>query len=101
MEWISILAIVFSIILIGFLSGIELIFLSANKLSLELNKKKGTFSGKTWGGFSEKPTKFISTILVSLTFLMIIYGLLIGDFLFPVWEWIEKKLPAAANSYVK
>jgi putative hemolysin len=101
MEWISILAIVFSIILIGFLSGIELVFLSANKLSLELNKKKGTFSGKTWGGFSERPTKFISTILVSLTFLMIIYGLLIGDFLFPVWEWIEKKLPAAANSYVK
>jgi len=92
MDWIALLAIFISLIFIGFLSGIEIAFISANKLSIELSKKQGTPSGKTWGEFSDKPTKFIGTILVGINFLLVIYGLLIGDMLFPVWEWIKKMM---------
>ncbi len=90
MDWIALLAIFISLIFIGFLSGIEIAFISANKLSIELKKKQGTPSGKTWGNFSDHPTRFIGTILVGINFLLVIYGLLIGDMLFPVWEWIKK-----------
>jgi putative hemolysin len=92
MDWIALIAIFISLIFIGFLSGIEIAFISANKLSIELSKKQGTASGKTWGQFSDNPTKFIGTILVGINFLLVIYGLLIGDMLFPVWEWIKKMM---------
>jgi CBS domain containing-hemolysin-like protein len=105
MDWIALLAIFISLIFIGFLSGIEIAFISANKLSIELSKKQGTASGKTWGEFSDKPTKFIGTILVGINFLLVIYGLLIGDMLFPVWEWIKKMMQGVVHpdyiDYVK
>ena len=92
MDWIALFAILISLIFIGFLSGIEIAFISANKLSIELSKKQGKASGKTWGQFSDNPTKFIGTILVGINFLLVIYGLLIGDMLFPVWEWIKQMM---------
>jgi CBS domain containing-hemolysin-like protein len=101
MDWIALLAIFVSLILIGFLSGLEIAFVSANKLSIELNKKQGTSSGRTWGAFSDHPTRFIGTILVGLNIVLVIYGLLIGDMLYPVWKWIEVKLPASAADYLK
>lgn len=101
MDWISLFAIFFSLLLIGFLSGIEIAFISANKLSLELKKKQKTISGKTWGKFSDHPTKFIGTILVGLNILLVVYGLLIGKMLSPVWKWIEIHLPQSASGYVE
>ncbi len=101
MDWISLLAIFISLILIGFLSGIEIAFISANKFSIELNKKQGTFSGKTWGRLSVNPTRFIGTVLVGLNVVLVIYGLLIGDMIDPVWKWIEGKLPTSAIDYLK
>ena len=101
MEWIALVSIVIALILIGLLSGIEIAFVSANKLSIELKKKQGTNSGITWGSFSDKPTRFIGALLFSLNVLLVVYGLLIGDFLYPVWKWFEGKLPASATDYVK
>ncbi len=100
MDWIALFSLFFSLILIGFLSGLEIAFISANKLSIELNKKQGTISGKTWGYFSEHPTKFIGTVLVGLNIILVIYGLLIGDMLYPIWKWIENKLPSNASGYL-
>lgn len=100
---ISVLLIIFfsSIILICFFAGIEIAFASANKLSIELSKKQGTYSGKTWGSFAEHPTRFIGTILVAINFMLVIYGLLVGEMLSPIWNWIESHLPLSAANYVK
>lgn len=100
-DWISLLAIFTSLLIIAFLSGLEIAFVSANKLSIELNKKKGTSAGKTWSAFSDHPTRFIGTILVGVNIVLVIYGLLIGDMLTPIWKWVESHLPAAAANYVK
>ena len=54
-------AIVASLILVGFFSGYEFGFVSANRLSLELKKKKGNSSGKIIANFLETPTQFIGT----------------------------------------
>lgn len=100
MDWIAILALFVALILVGFFSGIEIAFLSANKLSIELNKKQGTSSGKTWGRYSDQPTRFIGTILVGLTIATVIYGLLVGFLLTPWWDWIASKLPSSSKNYV-
>ncbi len=96
----AILAILISLIIIGFFSGLEIAFISANKLSLELNKKQGTYSGKIWGHFADHPTKFIGTTLVILNVVLVIYGLLIGEVLYPIWLWIERHLPASSANYL-
>jgi len=101
MDWIALLAIFASLILIGFFSGIEIAFVSANKLSIELNKKQGTPSGRTWGAFADNPTKFIGTTLVAVNIVMVIYGLLVGDMLFPIWKGIKERLPASSAAYVE
>ena len=101
MDWIALLAIFAALALIGFFSGIEIAFISANKLSIELNKKQGTYSGKTWGAFAERPAKFIGTTLMAVNIVMVVYGLLVGDMLFPIWKWIETRLPESSAAYVK
>ena len=100
MDWIALLAIFAALTLIGFFSGIEIAFVSANKLSIELNKKQGTSSGKTWGEFADRPTKFIGTTLVALNIVIVIYGLLVGGMLSPLWEWVKIKLPSSAAGYI-
>lgn len=90
-----------SIFLICFFAGIEIVFASANKLSIELSKKQGTYSGKTWGNFAEHPTRFIGTILVAINFVLVVYGLLVGTMLTPIWNWIELQIPLAAANFVK
>ncbi len=87
MDWISIIAIVVSLILIGFFAGIEIAFVSANKLSIELRKKQGTYPGRTWAAFMEKPARFIGTSLVALNILTVIYGLLWSNILNSVWKY--------------
>jgi len=89
-----------AIILICFFAGIEIAFISANKLSIELSKKQGTYSGKTWGDFSDHPTKFIGTILVAINIVLVVYGLLVGEMLTPIWDIIKHNLPQSAENYV-
>ena len=101
MDLTALLAIIISIIFIGFFSGVEIAFISANKLSIELSKKQGTYSGRIWGQFTENPTRFIGTILIAFNIVLVIYGLLIGELLSPIWQRIEARLPISAADYVK
>ncbi len=101
MDWITPVAIIASLLLIGFFAGIEIAFISANKLSIELNRKQGTHSGKVWGYFSDRPARFIGTTLVGINIVFVIYGLLVVDMLFPIWHWIELKLPKNLTESVK
>ena len=101
MDWMALIAIIASLLLIGFFSGIEIAFISANKLSVELNRKQGTYSGKIWGAYSDKPTRFIGTTLVGVNIVLVIYGLLIGSMLSPVWNWIAAQLSPSLSGYVK
>jgi len=76
-----IFAIVASEILIGFFSGYEIGFVSANRLSLELKKKQGSRSGKIIAGFLEAPTQFIGTCLIGLNISLVVFGILFEELL--------------------
>ena len=86
MDWIALFAILISLLLIGFFSGVEMAFVSANKLSVELRKKKGTYSGKIWGEYADNPARFIGTTLIAFNIILVIYGLFWSSFMSGVWH---------------
>lgn len=96
----ALIAILISLLFIGFFAGIEIAFVSANKLSLELKKKQGTYSGKIWGNFAEHPARFIGTMLVVVNILLVVYGLLIDQLLAPLWDQLRERLSPSLAKYV-
>jgi CBS domain containing-hemolysin-like protein len=83
------------LLLVGFFSGIETAFISISKLSIELRKKQGSYSGKIWSSFLEKPARFIVTALLISNILLVVYGLLWSDVLSSVWKYWH-----IGNSYI-
>ena len=81
MNWITFVPIIVALLIIGFFSGIEVVFVSANKFSIELRKKQGSYSGRIWSLFLEKPAKFIVTTIFIINILIVIYVLLWNDLL--------------------
>ena len=76
-----IFAIIASLILIGFFSGYEIGFVSANRLSLELKKKNGDKAGLIIARFLEAPTQFIGTCLIGLNISLVVFGILFEQLL--------------------
>ena len=79
----DIIAILIILAFIAFFSGIEIAFLSANKLRIELDKNKGTTSGKILSKFNENRHQFISTMLVGLNICVILFGNMMANRLIP------------------
>ena len=78
---IKLLIILSSILLSAFFSGMEIAFVSSNKMHLELEKKKDTLLAKILKRLTQKPSKFITTMLVGNNIALVIYGYFMGDLL--------------------
>jgi CBS domain containing-hemolysin-like protein len=65
----------------------EIAFVSSNKIYLEIEKKQENFLSKILAKITEKPSKFIATMLVGNNISMVVYGFFMGDL---VMQWIEK-----------
>jgi len=84
--------IVISILLSAFFSGMEIAFVSANKLHIELEKKKDGFIANILRKLTNKSSKFITTMLVGNNIALVIYSIYMGDFLIgflPIEAWNE------------
>ncbi|HEY8691070.1 MAG TPA: hemolysin family protein [Chitinophagaceae bacterium] len=87
MDLMAVIAIGISLVLIGFFAGVEIAFVSVSKLSIELKKKQGTYVGRIWASYMEKPARFIGTTLIALNILVVVYGLLWSDILVDFWKF--------------
>lgn len=67
----------------AFFSGMEIAFVSANRLKIELDKNKGTTSGRILAFFVRKTPNFISTMLLGNNFSLVIYGIFMAKILEP------------------
>lgn len=76
-----------SLLFTGFFAGIEVAFLSVNKLGIELKKKQGKKSGLILSRFLENPSSFVGTTLIGFNIFLVVYGLIVIDFLKPFWKF--------------
>lgn len=65
-------------------SGIEIAFVSANRLKIELDKNKGIFSAKILSLFLKQPAKFIGAMLLGNNVALVIYSIIMAKFLEPL-----------------
>lgn len=77
----EILILFISILLSAFFSGMEIAFVSANKLQVEIEKKENSKSSNTLAKLTENPSKFITTMLVGNNIALVIYGYFTGKLL--------------------
>lgn len=62
----------------------EIAFVSANKIHIEIEKKQEGFLAKILTLLTEKPSKFIATMLIGNNIALVVYGLFMGEVLM---EW--------------
>lgn len=86
----SILIIVATLILSAFFSGMEIAYVSSNKIHIEIEKKQNDFIAKILTILTAKPSKFIATMLIGNNIALVVYGFLMGDLLV---EWFKSMVP--------
>jgi len=79
--------ILISILFSAFFSGMEIAFISANKLHIELEKKRVGLVYVTLGKLTDKSSKFITTMLVGNNISLVVYSYYMGQLL------VERFLP--------
>lgn len=77
--------IILCLILCAFFSGMEIAFISSNKIYLEIEKKQDSFISNILTKLTEKPSKFIAAMLIGNNIALVVYGFLMGDL---VMLWI-------------
>ena len=78
--------IIVCLILCAFFSGMEIAFVSSNKIYLEIEKKQDSFISRILTRLTEKPSKFIAAMLIGNTIALVVYGFFMGVLLM---NWIK------------
>jgi CBS domain containing-hemolysin-like protein len=78
----------------AFFSGMEIAYISANKLKLEMDLKKNTLSAKIISIFDNKPEYYISSMLVGNNIALVIYGIVFAKLIEPqIHNYIQAEIP--------
>ncbi|MFI1770455.1 hemolysin family protein [Thalassobellus citreus] len=89
---IYVLIIIVSLILSAFFSGMEIAYISSNKIHIEIEKKQEGILAKVLTKLTAKPSKFITTMLIGNNIALVIYGFFMGDLLV---EWFQSLVPTS------
>lgn len=75
----------------AFFSGMEIAFVSANRIHIEIEKKQGGPLGKVLTRLTAKPSKFITTMLIGNNIALVVYAYYMGEWLV---SWFQGMLPS-------
>ena len=87
----ALLIVIACLLFSAFFSGMEIAFISANKIHIEIEKKQEGFLAKVLTRLTKKPSKFIATMLIGNNIALVVYGFFMGDLLM---AWFQGMLPA-------
>ncbi|MCU0350779.1 MAG: hemolysin family protein [Flavobacterium sp.] len=74
------------LLLSAFFSGMEIAYVSSNKVYLSIEKKQNNFNAKILSKLTEKPSQFITSMLVGNNVVLVIYGIFSGELLV---QWLQ------------
>ncbi|WP_308992911.1 hemolysin family protein [Mariniflexile litorale] len=83
---IDVIIIIVSLILSAFFSGMEIAYISSNKIHIEIEKKQEGVLSKVLTKLTLKPSKFIATMLIGNNIALVIYGFFMGDLLVDLFK---------------
>jgi putative hemolysin len=75
--------IISSLIFSAFCSGVEISFISSNKLKIELDRNKGSINGKIAAYFYKNEGHFIATLLLGNNIALVLFGIYFAQLLNP------------------
>jgi CBS domain containing-hemolysin-like protein len=84
-----------TLIFSGFFSGVEIAFVSSNRLKIQLDLKKNKFAARLLSPFYKNSSRFIGALLLGNNIALVIYGIAMANILEPV---IIRVLPEAVNT---
>ena len=73
--------VIVSLLFSAFFSGMEIAYISSNRISIEIEKKLNNFSSSILAKLTLKPSKFIASMLIGNNLALVIYGFYMGDIL--------------------
>ena len=74
----------------------EIAFISANKIHIEIEKKQEGLLAQVLTRLTKKPSKFIATMLIGNNIALVVYGLFMGELLM---NWFQTMLPSGNNVF--
>ncbi len=89
------LIIIISLLFSGFFSGMEIAFVSSNRLMQELDIKRKVIPARILSAFYNNPSRFIGALLLGNNVALVIYGIATAKLLEPI---ITNILPPALSS---
>jgi putative hemolysin len=95
----ALVIILVSLVFSAFFSGMEIAYVSANKIHLEIEKKQNNFIAAVLKRITLRPSKFIATMLVGNNIALVIYGLFMGEVLMQ-WVPLEGFLGLLAHTVI-
>ncbi|WP_242202241.1 hemolysin family protein [Aestuariivivens insulae] len=90
----ELVVIIISLLLSAFFSGMEIAYVSSNKIHIEIEKKQEGLLATILGKLTTKPSKFIATMLIGNNIALVVYGLFMGDMLV---AWFQTMLPTQSG----
>ena len=78
-----------SLLFSAFFSGMEIAYISSNKISIEIEKKEKNFTSSILSRLTLKPSKFIASMLIGNNLALVIYGFYMGAILIDFFEYLS------------
>ena len=82
----ELIVIIATLLFSAFFSGMEIAFMSSNRLKVEMDRSKGTLNGRILGIFYKNESHFIAMLLLANNASLVIFGISAANLLNPIIE---------------
>jgi CBS domain containing-hemolysin-like protein len=97
MGTIIIFGIVLSFFTTCFFAGLEVGFVSLNRITVEIRKKQKSVSANLLSMYLDEPSRFIGAMITGMVIFLTFYGLLVDQLLEPIWSALSVYLSDELN----